>query len=150
MTRRAAGGRRHKYGARATVVDGIRFDSAAEARRYQELRLRERAGEIRDLTRQVGLTLFAPWLGPDTADDLTAAPVVGVARRVGTYRADFRYILDGTGDTVYEDVKGYDTPLSGWKRRHVEVQHGIVVHIIGTPRARRPARSRPRPRRRTA
>src|SRR5687767_14651384 len=35
---------RHKFGARATTVDGIRFASQAEAQRYAELRLLERAG----------------------------------------------------------------------------------------------------------
>lgn len=37
---------RHKYRAVATWVDGIKFPSKAEARRYQQLRLLEKAGEI--------------------------------------------------------------------------------------------------------
>ncbi|MDD3747626.1 MAG: DUF1064 domain-containing protein, partial [Anaerostipes sp.] len=35
-----------KYGARKTVIDGITFDSKREAKRYQELKLLEQAGEI--------------------------------------------------------------------------------------------------------
>ena len=36
--------RRSKYGNRKTVVDGLNFDSQAEARRYQELKMLWRAG----------------------------------------------------------------------------------------------------------
>ena len=46
-----------KYGAIKTVLDGIKFDSKAEARRWAELRLLERAGQIHDLQRQVKLEL---------------------------------------------------------------------------------------------
>lgn len=38
-----------KYHNRKTVIDGITFDSAKEARRYMELKLLERAGEISNL-----------------------------------------------------------------------------------------------------
>src|SRR5260221_14254258 len=44
--------RRNKFGAHATVSDGIRFDSKLEAKRYQELVLMERAGEILWFLRQ--------------------------------------------------------------------------------------------------
>ena len=44
---------RNKYGNKKTVVDGITFDSRKEAKRYQELKLLEKAGEIKDLRRQV-------------------------------------------------------------------------------------------------
>ena len=35
-----------KYGNRKVEIDGVTFDSIAEARRYQELKLLETAGEI--------------------------------------------------------------------------------------------------------
>ena len=38
-----------KYHAQPVEIDGVRFDSQKEARRYSELRLLERAGEIKDL-----------------------------------------------------------------------------------------------------
>ena len=41
-----------KYRNRKTTIDGIAFDSKAEARRYAELKLLERAGEIKDLELQ--------------------------------------------------------------------------------------------------
>ena len=48
-----------KYGNRFTIVDGIRFDSRAEADRYRVLRLRERAGEISELELQPHRMIFA-------------------------------------------------------------------------------------------
>ena len=51
---------RPKYRAVPTVIDGIRFASKAEARRYGELRLLEQAGEIRDLVRQPRFALYVP------------------------------------------------------------------------------------------
>lgn len=44
-----------KYRAKKTEVDGIVFDSMAEAKRWCELKLLERAGEIRGLSRQIPL-----------------------------------------------------------------------------------------------
>lgn len=43
----------NKFGAKKTEVDGVVFDSKAEARCWYELKVRERAGEISDLKRQV-------------------------------------------------------------------------------------------------
>jgi len=37
---------RHKFGAKPTVSDGIRFDSKLEARYYEQIKLRKRAGEV--------------------------------------------------------------------------------------------------------
>lgn len=47
-----------KYRNRKTEVDGIVFDSAAEARRWCELKLLEKAGEIRGLSRQLKIPLI--------------------------------------------------------------------------------------------
>lgn len=46
-----------KYHNRKTVLDGLTFDSAAEAARWRELTLLEKAGHIRDLQRQVPIEL---------------------------------------------------------------------------------------------
>lgn len=50
--------KRSKYGAIKTVVDGITFDSKAEAARWCELKLLERAGEIRGLSRQLRIPII--------------------------------------------------------------------------------------------
>src|SRR3990167_5299112 len=62
-----------KYRNVATTVDGIRFASKAEARRYTELKLLERAGEIISLRRQV------------------AFPIAINGEHVCHYVADFEY-----------------------------------------------------------
>ena len=42
-----------KYNARKTVVDGIKFDSKAESKRYLELKEKQANGEISELQTQV-------------------------------------------------------------------------------------------------
>ena len=116
---------RHKYHAVATWVDGIKFPSKAEARRYQHLRLLERAGAIRGLEVQPCYLLEA------------VNPSNGEVTPVGVYRADFRYQeiqqpLDGSprSRTVVEDVKGMRTVVYRLKKRMVEGQYGIQIQEI--------------------
>lgn len=97
-----------KYHAKATEVDGIRFHSQKEARRYQELRLLEKAGEIRDIRCQHALDLYVE------------------TTKIGRYIADFSYVTSH-GQPVMEDVKGFKTPLYKWKKRHVEAQYGVQI-----------------------
>lgn len=111
-----------RYRAKAEVVDGIRFGSKAEAKRYHELRLMERAGEIS------GLDLQPRY-------DIT---INGI--RCGFYKADFRYTLKGKG-RVIEDVKGYsgDTETYRLKKKLVEALYSITITEIGGKSARRAA-----------
>lgn len=114
---------RNKYGAKPTVVDGIRFASKIEAARWQELRLLERAGEIAALRRQPKYELKVR------------------SEVIGHYVGDFEYTM-GSGEhcrLIVEDVKGMDTPMSRWKRKHLRAQEGIQVEIVKSVRARRAA-----------
>lgn len=90
--------RRHKYGAVATLVDGICFASKAEAARYAELRLLEHAGQIADLRLQPAYLLFPAFV------DRT-----GTTYRAITYVADFAYTE--AGFSIVEDVKGVQTAV---------------------------------------
>jgi len=110
----------HKYRAKATVVDGIRFASKKEAGRYQELKLLVLAGEIGKLQLQPGFKL-----GTDDAPVLMRSPRYPNGRRA-SYFADFKY-RGKDGLEVIEDVKGMDTPLSKLKRAVVEAQYGIRI-----------------------
>ncbi|MCA0455688.1 MAG: DUF1064 domain-containing protein [Chloroflexi bacterium] len=93
-----------KYGNRKTTVNGITFDSKAEAARYQELRLLEQAGAIS------GLTLQPKWqLLPSFKHD-------GKTERAISYIADFKY-MDEDGQWVVEDVKGTRTEAYKIKRK---------------------------------
>jgi hypothetical protein len=103
---------RHKYGAIATTVDDIRFDSKAEARRYQELKLMEKGRLIRNLELQA------------------AFPLVVNGVKIGRYDCDFRYVDCVTGKMVVEDVKSEFTaknPVYRLKKKLVEAIYGIVI-----------------------
>ncbi len=109
-----------KYGAKATVVDNIRFASKKEARRYQELRVLEKAGKISGLRRQTAWSLRVGLMRHrDTPDEEFI--------RIGEWRSDFDYCDRETGKYVIEDVKGFKTPLYRWKKKHVEAQYGIQI-----------------------
>lgn len=105
----------HKYGAKKTVVDGVKFDSKAESRRWQELVLLQRAGEISNLQRQVVYEL-APKIKYDGAARATPALRMVV---------DFRYHRDGV--QVVEDCKGMVTEGARIKRHLMKSVHGITV-----------------------
>ena len=108
---RAAREPRSKFGNRWTEVDGIRFQSKLEAKRWGELNLLERAGTIRNLRRQERFPLT----------------VRGV--RIGHYVADSFYF---EGDQqVAEETKGFWTDLAKWKRKHFEAEYqAIELRIV--------------------
>lgn len=87
-----------KYGAVATVVDGVRFASKAEAKRDAELQLLARAGRIIGLKRQPRF------------------PLVVNGQKVTTYVGDWSYgesyFVNGVqvNALVVEDRKGALTP----------------------------------------
>jgi hypothetical protein len=101
-----------KYHAKPTVVEGIRFASQKEARRYTELRLLEAAGAITDLRLQVRYPLH------------TVTPS-GELAKVCEYRADFRYVENGA--MVVEDCKGVVTQTYATKRKWMLLEYGIAI-----------------------
>jgi hypothetical protein len=89
-----------KFNNRTVQVDGFWFDSGAEARRYQELKLLEQAGEISALRLHPRYAVIPGFVTHE-----------GKKERATGYEADFEYIR---GDQIIvEDVKGYPTPA--WK-----------------------------------
>ena len=102
-----------KYNNTNIRVDGRLFDSKAEAARWQELQLLERAGEIKELERQVEYELIPKQKG----------------ERAVKYIADFRYV-DHDGKTVVEDTKGVKTPVWIIKRKLMLRVHGIRVREV--------------------
>lgn len=129
--------RRSKYGAVKTTVDGVVFDSAAEARRYRVLKLMEKAGEIHALALQPRYALgVVPGDGVfKKGDRLHVYGDLGSisAIAIGEYRGDFVYCVCKRGgqcrltQRVVEDVKGFKTALYRWKKKHVEAQYGIQI-----------------------
>lgn len=103
--------KRSKYGNKKTEVDGIRFDSEREAKRYKQLLLLQKAGEIGLLRRQVDYEL----------------------NEGGThslkYRADFVYMTKD-GVEVVEDSKGCRTREYLKKRRLMKSIYGIEIKEV--------------------
>ena len=108
---------RSKYRAQRTEVDGIVFDSKAEAGRYQELKLLERAGAISNLQRQVRFEL-APSVLLHGEKRMKPALYATI---------DFAYNDKRKEQFVYEDKKGFDNAKSRLKRHLLKAFHNIDV-----------------------
>ena len=108
-----------KYNSKKTVVDGQTFDSKKEANRYQELVLLEKAGVIKNLSRQVKFVLI-----PSQRDENGK-----VIERECSYKADFMY-YDEAGETIVEDVKGFRTKEYIIKRKLMLYQYGIRIKEV--------------------
>ena len=106
-----------KYHNIKTLVDGRMFSSKAEAARYRELRLMEKAGQIADLVCQPPYPCYI-------GDKL-----------ICTYIADFKYTTfpnqPDLGREVVEDVKGMKTPTYNLKKKLVRALHGIEIFESG-------------------
>ena len=96
-----------KYNNKKTIVDNIKFDSKAEARRYVELKLMQDTGHIEKLTLQPKFELQPKYKNNK-----------GETVRAITYKADFCY-LEGN-KIVVEDVKGVETKEFKIKRKLFE------------------------------
>ncbi|WP_394752798.1 DUF1064 domain-containing protein [Crenothrix sp.] len=101
-----------KYRAVKTVVDGLKFDSKAEAKRYLELKALQQSGVIADLELQKEFELIPKQPG----------------ERATKYKADFVY-RNSTG-LVVEDVKGFLTPEYRIKRKLLLWVHGVRISEV--------------------
>ncbi len=97
----------NKYRAIKTVVDGIKFDSKKEARRYSQLKILEKVGDVSELELQPKFDLMVN------------------GKKCGFYKADFRYRQDG--NIIIEDVKGMKTPVYNLKKRLIKAIYGIDI-----------------------
>lgn len=129
--------RKTKYRAKKVVVDGIKFDSKKEAKRWQELQILQTMGKIKGLRRQVKFDLI-----PDQRETPTETYSRGakkgqykpgkVIERGIAYYADFVYQerFEGGWRQVVEDTKGMKTPDYIIKRKLMLYQHGIRIREI--------------------
>jgi hypothetical protein len=98
---------RHKYKAVQTISDGIKFQSKKEARYYDELKLRQKAGEVVFFLRQVPFDLAG-----------------GVK-----YRCDFQeFRSDGTVHFI--DVKGKRTTEYIARKKMVEALYPVEIEEV--------------------
>ena len=84
-----------KYGNKKVEIDGQVFDSRKEARRYQELRLLEKAGAIQDLHTQVKFVLIPAQYEPDIVGKRGGVRRGKLIEREVAYVADFVYTENG-------------------------------------------------------
>ncbi|MBR6538097.1 MAG: DUF1064 domain-containing protein [Lachnospiraceae bacterium] len=119
--------RGNKYHAQKIVVDGEKFDSKAELRRWRELKLLEASGEIFGLQRQVEYVLIQ-----EQREPVEGKKGGRLVERKCSYIADFVYERDG--ELVVEDVKGcrkgaaYD--LFVIKRKLMLERYGIKIREV--------------------
>lgn len=106
-----------KYKAIKSTINGIKFDSKAEGRRYSELLLLQRVGKISKLELQPIFVLAMP---VKFAGSKRTKPAL-------RYQADFEYIENGL--RVVEDVKGVLTPAFKIKQHLMLSVHGIDVRL---------------------
>lgn len=102
------GVKKSKWKSRKVELDGIVFDSANEAKRYQILKADERLGKIKNLERQVSYPFFED------------------GKLCFTYKSDFNYTT-AEGENVVEDVKGMPTDVYILKKKLIEARYKIVI-----------------------
>ncbi len=82
----------HKYGAKPTTYNGVKYPSQVEARRARQLDILVKCSDVRSWSRHPVVTLGCP---------------------ENTYRPDF-HVLPHIGMGWYEEVKGAE--LKSWRR----------------------------------
>lgn len=118
----------NKYHSRKITRDGMTFDSLKEYRRFCELSLLEKAGEITDLQRQVEFVLIPAQREPDTIGKRGGIKRGKVIEQKCSYIADFVYNEDGK--PVVEDTKGFRTKDYIIKRKLMLCVHGVRIKEI--------------------
>jgi hypothetical protein len=103
---------RGKYNARPVDADGFHFDSTAEYRRYEQLKLMLSAGVI------------------GSVDVHPRYPLLVNGQKVCVYEADFAYQDTETGLRVVEDVKGVRTSVFILKKKLMKAILGIDVQEV--------------------
>lgn len=122
--------KKQKYHAQKIVIDGIDFPSKKEARRWMELLLLQKAGEIEGLRRQVRFELIPAQYAPDITTATGKKKRGACLERKCDYIADFVYSDLRTGEYVVEDAKGMKTEVYKIKRKLMLYIHGIRVKEV--------------------
>ena len=99
----------NKYFNKKVIVDGIKFDSKKEAKRYNELKLLKKAGLIKEFELQKIFELQPKYINNN-----------GEHIRAITYKADFFYYDIKKEQYIVEDTKGYRTETYKLKKKLFE------------------------------
>lgn len=120
---------KNKYGNRKIDIGGVTFDSKREAKRYSELLVLLKAGEISDLQMQVKYTLIPSQREPDTIGPRGGVKPGKLIEHEVSYIADFVY-KDKAGNTIVEDTKGFRTKEYIIKRKLALYLLGIRIREV--------------------
>lgn len=128
----------NKYHNKKTRVHGMEFDSAKEAKRYQELYFMGKCGYISDLRTQVKFELIpAQYEYVETGEVYLVGIRKGMPKtkkvcveKAVCYIADFVYMENGK--MVVEDTKSEATRTKEYiiKRKLMRYVHGITVKEV--------------------
>lgn len=99
----------NKYFNKKVIVDGIKFDSKKEAKRYNELKLLKKAGLIKELELQKVFELQPKYTNNN-----------GEHIRSITYKCDFFYYDNEKEQYIVEDTKGFKTETYKLKKKLFE------------------------------
>ena len=100
-----------KYHNKKIIVDGIKFDSLKESKRYNELKILEKAKEITELRLQVKFELQPSFKKNNKT-----------IRKI-EYIADFVYYDNKIQQYIVEDTKGYRTDVYKLKKKLFEYKY---------------------------
>ena len=118
-----------KYNASKVIVDGIKFDSKHEAKRYQELILLQKGNVISNLRLQVKFTLIPAQYATEERYGKNGKRLKDkkiLLEREVAYYADFVYILNESGETIVEDAKSPITRTPEYK-----IKRKLMLSVFG-------------------
>jgi len=110
-----------KYNNKITEVNGRKFASKREAKRYEELLLLEQAGIIRDLKCQIAYELQPSY----KQDNKTIRAIQYIADFV--YQEKIKSDACEMWEEVIEDCKGYRTDIYKIKKKMFEYKYGVKI-----------------------
>jgi len=103
---------KNKFPAKRVIIDGVTFASKREAKRYAELCLLQKAGEIHQLELQPPFDVYIN------------------GKKLCRYTADFRYLDAKTQAFIVEDVKSGGTrkdPYYRLRKKAAEMSYAMTV-----------------------
>jgi hypothetical protein len=98
---------RHKFGAKRDERDGYKFDSQAEARYYDQLKLAQQAGIVAFFLMQTSFHFPGG----------------------GRYVCDFT-VFHASGEVEFIDIKGHETAMFKAKKRMVEALYPVTIEVV--------------------
>lgn len=126
--RKGSGSKYHNE--KVLSADGEIFDSRREFRRFTELKILEKAGEITNLKRQVPFVIIPEHREPDTTGPRGGVRKGRLIEPAAKYIADFVYFErdeSGRWRQVVEDCKGMRTDTYKLKRKLMFHLYGIRI-----------------------